>query len=110
LASSFIASDAQRQIGFLPREDETVPDILHGMCGRCHAADADPRLLRARFNVQAIDRIDSTTAFEIRRRLTAPRDSPELMPPLRVGELSSRAIERIERYLRDHCEQPGRCG
>ena len=79
------------------------------MCVRCHAAATDPRLRRARFNAEAIDRIDPVTATAIRRRLSLPRSSPELMPPLRVGELPRWAIARIDRYLRDRCTDPGAC-
>jgi hypothetical protein len=109
VAASFIAADVATAVGFVPREEDAASEILRSMCVRCHAADTDPRLLRSRFNAQSIDRIDPATALAIRRRLSLPRTSPELMPPLRVGELPSWAIARIERYLRDHCEQPGTC-
>jgi hypothetical protein len=79
------------------------------MCVRCHAAAVDQRLRRARFNAEALERIGPVTATAIRQRLSLPKTSPEVMPPRRVGELPSWAIARIDRYLRDHCADPGAC-
>jgi hypothetical protein len=109
VAASFIAADAATAVGFLPRPEDTAPEILRALCVRCHAANTDARLRRARFNGESIDRIGPVTANAIRQRLSLPRTSPELMPPLRVGELPRWAITRIERYLRDRCTDPGAC-
>jgi len=109
VAASFLSDDVGPAVGFVPREDEKAPEILRAMCVRCHNAATDEHLRRARFNAEAIDRIDPVTATAIRRRLSLPRSSPELMPPLRVGELPRWAIARIERYLADHCADPGAC-
>ena len=109
VAASFIAADVAGAVGFVPRPDDTALEILRAMCVRCHAAAAAPHLRRARFNAEAIDHIDPVTANAVRRRLSLPRSSPELMPPLRVGELPPWAIARIDRYLRDRCTDPGAC-
>jgi hypothetical protein len=109
VAASFIGPDVAAAVGFVPQPEDSAPDILRAMCVRCHAAATDPRLRRARFNAEAIDRIGPVTATAIRQRLALPRTSPELMPPLRVGELPRWAIARIDRYLRDHCTDPGAC-
>ena len=109
VAASFIAGEVASAVGFVPRQEDTAPAILRSMCVRCHAADVDQHLRRARFNAEAIDRIDPVTATAIRRRLSLPRNSPELMPPLRAGELPRWAIARIESYLRDRCTDPGAC-
>jgi len=109
VAASFIAAEVAGAVGFVPRPDDTAPEILRAMCVRCHAAAAAPHLRRARFNAEAIDHIDPVTANAVRRRLSLPRSSPELMPPLRVGELPPWAIARIDRYLRDRCTDPGAC-
>jgi hypothetical protein len=109
VAASFIAAEAAVAIGFVPRREDTARDILRSMCIRCHAASGDQHLRRARFNAESIDRIEPFTAIAIRRRLSLPKSSPELMPPLRVGELPSWAIARIDGYLRDRCTDPGAC-
>jgi hypothetical protein len=109
VAASFINANVATAVGFVPRPEDTAPEILRSMCVRCHAANLDPLLRRARFNAESIDRIEPMTAIAIRRRLSLPRTSPELMPPLRVGELPSWAIARIERYLQDRCTAPGGC-
>ena len=109
VAASFLAADVATAVGFVPRQKTPRPTS----CARCASAatppTTDPHLRRARFNAEAIDRIGPVTATVIRRRLSLPRTSPELMPPLRVGELPRWAIARIDRYLRDHCADPGAC-
>jgi hypothetical protein len=110
VAAAFLAADTGAAVGFVPRDDETAPEILRAMCVRCHNAKTEPQLRRARFNADSIDRIDPVTATAVRRRLSLPRSSPELMPPVRVGELPGWAIARINRYLADHCADPGACG
>jgi hypothetical protein len=109
VAASLMAADVATAVGFQPRREDTAPEILRAMCVRCHTAATDPRLRRARFNAEAIDRVNPVTATMIRQRLSLPRTSPELMPPLRVGELPRWAIARIDSYLRDHCTDPGGC-
>jgi hypothetical protein len=110
VASSFIAPEVAAAVGWLPAQEQTAPEILRAMCVRCHTAATPPHLKRARFNAESLDRIDPATATAIRRRLSLPRTSPELMPPLRLGELPPWAVARIGSYLRDHCTDPGSCG
>jgi len=109
IAASLLAADVPPAVGFLPQLQDSAPEILHAMCVRCHANNTDSRLRRARFNAEAIEKIDPVTATAIRRRLSLPRTSPEVMPPARVGELPDWAIARIDRYLQDHCSDPGSC-
>ena len=109
VAASFLAADVPAAVGFVPRQEDTAPEIIRAMCVRCHAAGVDQHMRRARFNAEALDRIGPVTATAIRQRLALPRTSPELMPPLRVGELPRWAVARIERYLSDHCTDPGAC-
>ena len=109
VAASFIAADVAGAVGFVPRPGDSAPEILRAMCVRCHTAATDQRLRRARFDAESIDQIGPVVATAIRRRLSLPRMSPELMPPLRVGELPPWAIARIDRYLRDRCTDPGAC-
>ena len=109
VAAAFLAADTGTAVGFVPRDDETVPEILRAMCVRCHNAKTEPHLRRARFNAESIDRIDPVVATAVRRRLSLPRSAPELMPPVRFGELPGWAIARIDRYLADHCADRGAC-
>jgi hypothetical protein len=109
VAASFVAVEAATAVGFLPRESDTAPEIVRSMCVRCHAANTNARFRRAVFNAEALDRIAPATFQAIRRRLSLPKRSPELMPPWRVGELPPWAIARVESYLRDRCAEPGAC-
>lgn len=109
VAASFINAEVATAVGFLPRKADTAPEMLRSLCVRCHSAKTDARLVRARFNAEAIDRVEPVTANAIRRRLSLPKTSSLVMPPARVGELPSWAIARIDRYLRDHCANPGAC-
>jgi len=109
VASSFMRSEVATAVGFVPQKQDTAPEILRSMCVRCHAANVDGQLRRARFNAESIDRLDPVTATAIRRRLVLPRTSPELMPPLRAGELPAWAIAKVDSYLRERCTEPGAC-
>lgn len=109
VAMTFIAADVSTAVGFVPRPDDTAEKLLREMCVRCHSASTEVRLKRARFNAERIDRIDPDLADNIMARIRLPRSSPELMPPLRTGELPAFAIARIEAYLREHCSVPGAC-
>jgi len=106
LAMSLMSKEASVAIGFLPRADASGKELLHAMCVRCHSASVPVRLKRAKFDAETLDRIQPETAKAIRKRITLPRSSPELMPPLRAGELPAWAIARIDAYLRDHCGAP----
>jgi hypothetical protein len=109
VAASLLSPDVAPSVGFVPRPEDSAADILRGMCRRCHAASTDPQLRRARFNADAIDAIEASTARAIRARLSLPKSSPALMPPRVVGVLPDWAIERIVGYLREHCVQLGGC-
>ena len=110
VAASFVSAEAASAVGFTPQETDTAPEILRSMCIRCHSSTTEPQLRRARFDVEkAIDRIDPITYRLVERRLRMPRISAEIMPPLRVGEVPGWAIDRVIRYLRDHCTEPGAC-
>jgi hypothetical protein len=111
VAMSLLGADVSSAVGFTPLPDDDAPQILRSLCVRCHAEGTDPRLNRARFNAEHIERIEPATARAIRTRISLPRTSPLLMPPLRVGELPAWAIQRIDSYLSEHCSdaRPGAC-
>lgn len=109
LASSLIDSEAAAAIGFISRDEDSVTDILRQMCVRCHSDSTDPRLQRSRFNAEQLDSIEPETARAIRYRIMLPSDSLQLMPPRAAGSLTPAAIERIDRYLSEHCSDPGGC-
>ena len=69
------------------------------MCVRRHAGGIGTRLARGRFDVTALDRLDTAAAREILRRISLPPTSPERMPPLRAGELPDWAVARINAFL-----------
>jgi len=107
--TSLLEADVQAEVGFAPRDTESAPDILQGICGRCHAPDTNPALLRSRFNAALTDPVDPATFDEVRRRLSLPPSSPDAMPPRRSGALPSWAVERVLEYLAAHCSVPGAC-
>jgi hypothetical protein len=109
VAMSLIAADVSTAVGFVPRESDSAETLLREMCVRCHASSTEKRLRRARFDAERLERIEPGVAEAIRGRLSLPRTSPELMPPLRAGELPAWAIARIDAYLREHCSVPGGC-
>jgi hypothetical protein len=109
VAAGLIAPEAASAIGFVPRPEDSAPDILSGLCARCHAHDTDPGLRRAAFDAQALDRVEPATFAAVRARLTLPKTAPAVMPPHRVGELPDWAITRVLDYLRDHCAVAGAC-
>jgi hypothetical protein len=109
LTFSFIGRDVATDVGLIPRADDSAADILRSMCVRCHAGDTDPQLRRSRFDATKLDTIDPAAFREVRRRLTLPARSPELMPPRRTGELPSWATARVLDYLRERCAPRGAC-
>ena len=109
VAASFISAEVPAAVGFVPDPSDSADTILHAMCLRCHSNTTDTRLRRARFNVDATSRVPPSVANAVRRRLTLPATSPEVMPPRRVGELPAWAIDRIGTYLGEHCTEPGAC-
>jgi hypothetical protein len=108
VAASWLATDVPAAVGFVPRETDEAPDILRGMCGRCHAASTDSALARARFNAEA-ETIEPATFGEVATRLALPARSPKIMPPRPAGELPAWARERLLSYLAERCSVPGAC-
>ncbi len=109
VAASLIAPEAASAVGFVPRADDAAPDILRGMCVRCHAQGTDPSLRRAAFDAEALDSIAPATFRAVRERLSLPKTAPGVMPPRRVGELPDWAISRVLDYLRERCAVAGAC-
>jgi hypothetical protein len=106
VASGLLARDVLTQAGLVPREQDDTPRILRQMCVRCHGQDTPEELRRARFDATALDHFTPVSARSIKARLRLPRTSPDIMPPLRSGELPSWAIERVEAYIDQHCTDP----
>jgi hypothetical protein len=108
VAASLLAADVPAAVGFVPREADTAPDILQGLCARCHAASTDSALARARFNAEA-ETIEPATFNEVAKRLALPARSPKAMPPRPAGELPGWARERLLSYLAERCAIAGAC-
>jgi hypothetical protein len=78
---------------------------------RCHAGDVPPQLRRAAFDATSVDRFTPASARAIKARIRLPHTSPDVMPPLRSGELPPWAIDRITTHIDQHCSdpRPGAC-
>jgi hypothetical protein len=109
LATGWLDDEAATAVGFVPRPSDTAPELLRALCVRCHAGDTEPRLARARFDAESIERVEPAVARAVRERITLPSTAAERMPPWRTGELPAWAIARIGAYLDEHCTEPGGC-
>jgi hypothetical protein len=107
--AALLSADVPSAVGFAPRESDSAPDILRGMCGRCHAADANPAFLRSRFNAEDTGSVSPSTFHQVRARLALPATSPDAMPPRLAGTLPAWAKDRILDYLAARCATPGAC-
>jgi cytochrome c553 len=95
VAAALLKDDAAQAIGFIPSPESSDDQILRQMCGRCHEARTDRTLSRSRFDVDALAALPAAAIEEAIRRVTLPRNSPALMPPLRAGELPPWALTRV---------------
>jgi hypothetical protein len=111
VAAGLLAPDVLTQAGLVPRQEDDAPGILRQMCVRCHGHDTPPALRRASFDATAIESFTPASARSIKARVRLPRTSPNVMPPLRSGELPSWALARVEAYIDEHCTdpRPGAC-
>jgi hypothetical protein len=99
VAAGLIGDDALRAVGFVPMEADPPETVLRQMCIRCHNNATPSRLRRARFNAEALDALSADAIAESRRRISLPRTSPQVMPPLRAGELPAAAIQQLDALL-----------
>lgn len=100
IGASLMSDEVEASVGFVPRTTDDAGTILRQMCVRCHDGATDPALRRARFNAENVDTLTPETAAAVWKRITLPRTSPELMPPLRAGELPPAVLERLKGFLR----------
>lgn len=108
LLSSLLAPEVPAAVGFVPRPSDSGADILQGLCSRCHAAETDPALSRARFVFDA-PTIAAAVFRGVRERVSLPSDAPRAMPPRIAGELPPWAVDRLLSYLAARCSPPGAC-
>lgn len=108
VASSLLAADVPAAVGFAPREGDGAPEILQGMCSRCHAAGTGAGLARARFVADASS-ITPALYRSVRQRLSLPPTAERAMPPRNAGQMPAWAIERVLAHLAERCEPAGQC-
>ena len=99
--TSLMSIEAATASGFLPDPETDAPTILQQMCVRCHSGTEPSQLRRARFNARKLDELTPEGKADLIRRIKAPRDSHDVMPPRRGGELPDWAIARVVDYLSD---------
>lgn len=87
------------RVGLGPKPGQDGRGIMRNVCRRCHNPTRNPKLTRARFDVDALDRLPIPELEKAKRRLREPVDSPHRMPPARFGVLSEEQIATIEAEL-----------
>ncbi|HEX2659516.1 MAG TPA: hypothetical protein VHU40_14630 [Polyangia bacterium] len=100
VGAELMSDTVEEAVGFVPSPSDDAPTILRQMCIRCHDRTAPSGSRRARFDAETVDALSTDGAATVWKRLTAPRSSPELMPPLRAGQLPAWALERLRTFLR----------
>lgn len=108
LVTSFLAPAVATATGFTPRSDDSGATILQAACSRCHRADTEQTLGRARFNADSAT-ITPTVFREVQRRLREPVTSAARMPPVRFTLLPNWAVTSLESFLRQRCSEPNGC-
>ncbi|MEQ9324811.1 MAG: c-type cytochrome, partial [Polyangiaceae bacterium] len=87
------------RVGLAPKPESTGAQIMVNVCRRCHNPTRNPKLTRARFDVDKLTTLPVKELARARDRLTLPIDSPKRMPPARFGRLSDEEIERVSAEL-----------
>lgn len=100
IGAELMSDAAETAAGFVPSPNDDAVTILRRMCIRCHDGLTSSTLRRSRFDVERLDALTTDGAAAVWKRITASRSSPELMPPLRAGELPPWAIDRLKTFLR----------
>lgn len=95
------------RVGLAPKPESTGRQIMVNLCRRCHNPTRNPKLTRARFDVDELMALPVKELARARDRLTLPIDSPKRMPPARFGRLSDDEIERVSAELTRIIEAKG---
>jgi len=90
---------ALADLGLRPRAGSTGQSILTQMCQRCHNAQLDQTVSRARFDVTNLAGLSPGQKMSAINRLMMPKDSPLVMPPVRSGELSPSELQAAVQAL-----------
>ncbi|MCC6521813.1 MAG: hypothetical protein IT373_04060 [Polyangiaceae bacterium] len=87
-------------VGLAPPPGASGREILVSMCRRCHNPSRDPSLGRARFDVDALERLPEAELERAVERLLLPPGTRTRMPPDRLASLSGDEIARAVAELR----------
>lgn len=95
------------RVNLAPKPGVTGHKILLNTCRRCHNSRLNPKLSRARFDVDKLEKLPIAVLKRARERLVLPIDDPKRMPPARFGRLSVEEIERVTAVLSGVLEKRG---
>ena len=87
------------ELSSMPRQGASGQEILTHMCARCHNAQLDQTLTRARFDATSVWDLGESEKASILDRLTRDHDDSKLMPPARFGTLPQWAIDEVTAWL-----------
>jgi hypothetical protein len=88
-----LADDALQGMGVRPAPASDGHGILVQMCARCHNANLDQSVSRARFDIMQLDAMSRAEKDTAIARLQKAKDDAQLMPPVRFGELTADEIQ-----------------
>jgi mono/diheme cytochrome c family protein len=74
--------DGLRDMGFAPKAGLDGRGLLTQICGQCHNARLDQTVSRAKFNAEALDKMDRAERDTAIGRLLAESGSAQKMPPV----------------------------
>lgn len=94
-----ITDEVLVEMSVMPRPDASAQEIISHMCSRCHNANLDPSLTRARFDATSLSDLTIAEKALIADRITRSHDDSHLMPPSRFATLPDWAMDRVLAWL-----------
>ncbi len=92
-------SEVRYRVNLAPKPGASGRAILVNTCRRCHNPTRNPKLSRARFDVDRIEQLPAEELERARERLVLAIDDPKRMPPARFGRLSEAEMVRVDAEL-----------
>ncbi len=97
--SAAIAYSSMAEMSLVPPQEATAEQILTHMCARCHNANLDPTLSRAKFDATKLGELDELQKAVIADRIQRHDDDKFQMPPRRSATMPQWARTRVLQWL-----------